>query len=47
MLTGDQLFEFDEVGIIIHTNEMCYFDNKKLDYVKNALGNGKFQLDAI
>ncbi|WML48195.1 hypothetical protein RCG23_23515 [Neobacillus sp. PS3-34] len=44
MLQNDQLFEFEELQILIHEKDNVYFDNTKLDYTKDVFGNGKFQL---
>lgn len=43
-ISGDLIFEFDSVKIIIHEREYVYFENTKLDYVRDALGNGAFKL---
>lgn len=44
MLQNDQLFEFEELQILIHEKDNVYFDNTKLDYTKDVFGNAKFQL---
>ena len=43
-ISGDQVHAFDHVDILIHENDFNYFDHTKLDYIKDVLGKGKFQL---
>lgn len=43
-IQGDQLFTFDDLKILIHEKDYVYFDHTKLDYVKDVLGKGRFQL---
>lgn len=43
-ITGDLTFKFDDLIVIIHERDFVYFDHTKLDYVKDVLGNSKFQL---
>lgn len=43
-ITGDQLYTFDGIDILIHKDEFKYFHNKKLDYIRDALGEARFQL---
>ena len=40
----DQLFEVEEVKLLIHSGKMPYFENTKLDFVKNWLGMGQFKI---
>lgn len=41
---GDLTFEFDDLIVLIHEKDLGYFDQTKLDYVKDERGNGRFQL---
>ena len=43
-IQGDLSFEFDNLIVIIHEKDFVYFDHTKLDYVKDVLGNSRFQL---
>ncbi|EIJ82659.1 hypothetical protein [Bacillus methanolicus] len=43
-MTNDQIYEFDDIKILIHSKDFVYFDHTKLDYVKDVFGNGRFQL---
>ena len=44
---GDLNFMFEGLTIIIHERDFVYFDNFQLDYVRDGLGNGRFQLVKI
>jgi len=46
-ITGDQVYTFNGIDILIHEDEYNYFHNKKLDYIRNALGEFQFQLIKI
>ena len=43
-LTNDQVFNFDEVSVLIHERDLVYFNQSKLDYTKDVFGIGKFNL---
>lgn len=40
----DQLIEIDEVKFLIHSRKAPYFQNTKLDFVKNWFGAGEFKI---
>lgn len=44
MIKGDLSFEFGDLTIIIHENDYAYFNGTMLEYVKDDLGTGRFQL---
>jgi len=46
-ISGDHEFAFDDLKVIINEKDFVYFDHTKLDYVKDVLGNGRFQLLTI
>jgi len=43
-LTNDKVFSFDDVSILIHEQDFVYFNQTKLDYIKDVFGMGKFTL---
>lgn len=43
-LSSDQIFVIDDLEILIHPNDFVYFEDTKLDYIKNVLGNGQYKL---
>jgi Fe-S cluster assembly iron-binding protein IscA len=43
-ITGDLLFEFEGLNILIHEQDFVYFDHTKLDYVEDVLGKSSFTL---
>ena len=44
---GDLNFLFDGLTIIIHERDFFYIDHTQLDYVRDAIGNGRFELRKI
>ncbi|WP_181884621.1 hypothetical protein [Neobacillus piezotolerans] len=43
-LTHDHEFDYKDLNILIHENDLVYFNNTKLDFVKDVFGSGRFQL---
>ncbi|CEG27395.1 hypothetical protein [Bacillus sp. B-jedd] len=43
-LPKDKEYDFEDLKILIHENDMVYFNDTKLDYVKDVFGSGRFQL---
>ncbi|MBB6447397.1 hypothetical protein [Bacillus benzoevorans] len=43
-IRGDQVYPFDHIDILIHEDEFKYFHHKQLDYIRDALGEARFQL---
>jgi len=43
-LTNDTVFTFNDVPILIHEEDYVYFNQTKLDYIKDVFGRGKFTL---
>lgn len=41
-LDGDKVFEIEGIPLIVNERDYVYFDNTKLDYVKNIFGVGNF-----
>ena len=39
-LAGDEVFEFDEVKLVIDPKSLLYLDGTELDYVKEGLNEG-------
>ncbi|WP_180953637.1 hypothetical protein [Bacillus sp. T33-2] len=40
----DRTFEIEDISILINEKDKVYFENTKLDYVKDVFGSGRFQL---
>ena len=43
-IEGDRSFEWNDLTVIIHEKDMVYFNDTKLDYVQDVLGNKQFKL---
>ena len=43
-ITGDEIYTFNGIDILIHEDEFSYFADKKLDYSCDALGKPRFHL---
>ena len=41
-LEQDEIIDHNEIILLVHENDKVYFDNAKIDYTKNVLGEGKF-----
>ena len=41
---NDEVIEVEGVKFLINKNAASYFQNTKLDYVRNLLGHGEFKL---
>jgi iron-sulfur cluster assembly protein len=40
METSDQIFEFDDIKLVIDPKSLLYLDGTELDYVKEGLNEG-------
>lgn len=43
-ITDDEIIEYKNIQYIIQKRDLVYFEQTKLDYVKDVYGNGKFKL---
>ncbi|MGJ7921161.1 hypothetical protein [Neobacillus sp. LXY-4] len=43
-ITNDEIHTFENIQFLIQPRDVVYFNQTKLDYVKDVLGNGRFQL---
>jgi len=43
-LSNDKIFTFEDVSILIHDQDSVYFQETKLDFIKDVFGRGKFTL---
>lgn len=43
-LSNDEQIEVEGINLLIHPKDRVYFENTKLDYVKDVFGSGRFQL---
>ncbi|MFZ3578330.1 hypothetical protein [Virgibacillus sp. DJP39] len=41
---NDEITEEDGVLFLVSKKDSAYFNNTKIDYTKNVLGNGQFQV---
>ena len=46
-ITGDQLFEFKGVKLLIHEQDYVHFENTMLDYLSDEKGKFSFKLIKI
>lgn len=46
-ISGDEIYSFDGLDILIHKDEYEYFHNKRLDYSCDKLGQPRFHLTKI
>lgn len=44
---NDKVTEVDEVKFLVDPNQSAYFENVKLDFIKNVFGNGEFKIITV
>lgn len=46
-ITNDEIYPIEDIQFIIQPRDMVYFNQTKLDYVRDVLGKGSFKLIKI